>query len=356
MKRCLKFMGLVATSAAVSAAVTYVMTRVHDVRGFEVPGSEGCACGGVGGSGSFRSKCGAPAQKSKDIGSFLNRDESALAELRKNYCAFGCVSGCPALEDAGFGKTCALAFGEYCPGPGLNGTRDTSCFDSADAEEWGGDTEDEFGDFDFEDEFEDSEESYGADEVGAEADGEESEEEDEVEPESDSYEPDEVGAEPEAGEVNLESDSYEPDEVGEEPEGEEVEPDSEDDDESYEDEELGVDPDDADGEEPYEDDELDVEPEGSDEDDESEKESDDVEDEVTSFCPYGEIGCLSPMDFDGALKTCPCANIGNCLRQHTVVKPDSDAFGGSYGGHGLHAETVAFEGKDVSGDDGEAEG
>ena len=69
------------------------------------------------------------------------------------------------------------------------------------------------------------------------------------------------------------------------------------------------------------------------------------------FCPYNEVGCLSPKDFDEGTTVCPCAGGDSCLRKHTFTKPGDDAFGGEYGGHGLHAEEVAFEGKDLSGDD-----
>lgn len=69
------------------------------------------------------------------------------------------------------------------------------------------------------------------------------------------------------------------------------------------------------------------------------------------FCPYNEVGCLSPKDFPDDPSVCPCAGGGDCLREHTVAQPGDGAFGGEYGGHGLHAEEVAFEGKDVSGDD-----
>lgn len=59
------------------------------------------------------------------------------------------------------------------------------------------------------------------------------------------------------------------------------------------------------------------------------------------FCPFGEVGCFSPDDFEAGVETCPCADEG-CVRKHTITEPGHDAFGGSYGGHGRHAEEVAF--------------
>lgn len=62
---------------------------------------------------------------------------------------------------------------------------------------------------------------------------------------------------------------------------------------------------------------------------------------ASKFCPFGEVGCFSPDDFEDGVETCPCADEG-CVRKHMISEPGPDAFGGSYGGHGRHAEEVVF--------------